>query len=93
MARAGEVRRPSCERTVLKPSLRFTAIDLNTRNRLETVPFGGAEFSVSGRQYAAGLTWFLNAHYNKLALTATYWQAEAGNADTTIIRLQHQVLF
>jgi hypothetical protein len=79
--------------TVLEPALRFTAIDLNTRNDSETAPFGSNDFGVSGRQYEAGLTWYLNGHANKLALAATWWQAEQGDADATIVRLQHQFTF
>ena len=56
-------------------------------------PFGGNDFGVSGRQYEAGLTWYVNGHANKLALAATLWQAEEGDADATIIRLQHQFTF
>lgn len=81
------------DETVLEPALRFTAIDLNTRNDNETAPFGGNEFGVSGRQVDVGLTWFLNGHANKLYLAATWWQAERGDADATVIRLQNQFQF
>ena len=79
--------------TVIEPSLRFSAIDINTGNDNETAPFGANDFGVSGQQYEAGLTWYFNGHANKLALAATLWQAEQGDADATIVRLQHQFTF
>lgn len=81
------------DETVLEPTLRFTAIDLNTGNDNETAPFGGNESGLSGRQVDVGLTWFLNGHANKLYVAATFWQAERGDAEATVFRLQNQFQF
>ena len=84
---------PAPADTVLEPALRFTHIDINTRNHSETAPFGTNDFGVSGQQYEVGLNWFINGHANKLCLALTLWQAEHGDSDATIVRLQHQFTF
>jgi hypothetical protein len=78
---------------VLEPAIRYQIIDNNT-DADEEVNFGSnGESGASGTQIDIGLNYYLSGHDNKLSLAVSLWEAEEGDADATIIRLQHQINF
>lgn len=78
---------------VLEPALRYQIIDNNT-DADETAPYGNnTDSGASGTQIDIGLNYYLSGHDNKLSLALSLWEAEEGDADATIIRLQHQINF
>lgn len=79
---------------VIEPAIRYQIIDLNTDNDDENANFGSnAETGTSGDQIDIGVNYYLSGHDNKLQLALSLWSAEEGDADATIIRLQHQINF
>lgn len=77
----------------LEPAIRYQIIDNNT-DVDETVNFGSnGESGASGTQIDIGLNYYLSGHDNKLSLALSLWESEEGDADATIIRLQHQINF
>jgi len=78
---------------ILEPAIRYQIID-NDTDTDDTVNFGSnAETGASGTQIDIGLNYYLSGHDNKLSLAVSLWEAEEGDADATIIRLQHQINF
>jgi hypothetical protein len=78
---------------VLEPALRYQIIDNNT-DADETVNYGNnTDSGASGSQIDIALNYYLSGHDNKLSLAVSLWEAEEGDADATIIRLQHQINF
>jgi hypothetical protein len=78
---------------VVEPALRFQIIDTNT-DADSTAAYGNnTDSGASGTQIDLGVNYYLNGHDNKLQLALSLWEAEEGNADATIIRLQHQINF
>ncbi len=78
---------------VLEPAIRYQIID-NNSDADETVNYGNnTETGASGTQIDLGLNYYLSGHDNKLSLAVSLWEAEEGQADATIVRLQHQINF
>jgi Phosphate-selective porin O and P len=78
---------------VLEPALRYQIIDANT-DADSTAAYGNnTDTGASGSQIDIGVNYYLSGHDNKLQLAVSLWEAEEGNADATIIRLQHQINF
>jgi hypothetical protein len=82
---------------VLEPAVRYQIIDNNT-DADETVNYSAGttinpESGLSGTQIDIALNYYLSGHDNKLSLGVSLWEAEEGDADATIIRLQHQINF
>lgn len=78
---------------VLEPAIRYQIIDTNT-DLDQVVNYGNmGQSGGSGTQIDIGLNYYLNGHDNKLQLALSLWEAEEGEADATIIRLQHQLNF
>lgn len=78
---------------ILEPAIRFQMIDENT-DADEDSEFGNnSETGGSGTQIDLGLNYYLSGHDNKLQLAVSLWEAEEGEGDATIIRLQHQINF
>ena len=78
---------------VLEPALRYQMIDLNTDADENAVFGSNSETGGSGSQIDIGLNYYLSGHDNKLQLSLSLWEAEEGEGDATIIRLQHQINF
>ena len=85
---------PLANGCVIEPAVRFQMIDNNT-DADETPNYGSAAAEVgnSGTQIDLGVNYYLNGHDNKIQLALQLWEAEEGDADATIIRLQHQLNF
>lgn len=82
--------------TVIEPVIRYQIIDENTdvNETVNYAPDGTtAEVGNSGDQIDLGINYYLDGHGNKLMLSYQIWEAEEGNADANIIRLQHQLNF
>lgn len=80
--------------TALEPAIRYQAIDLDTDNDNETGVFGGSDFaSASGNEIDVGVNWYLAKNNHKLSALLTKWDAEEGDGDATIFRVQHQIIF
>jgi hypothetical protein len=78
---------------VLEPALRYQIIDNNT-DADDIVNYGNnTESGGSGTQIDIALNYYLSGHDNKFSLAVSLWEAEEGDADATIIRLQHQINF
>lgn len=78
---------------VVEPALRINLIDNDTDNDSETPNYGSGELGGSGTQIDIGINYYLDGHNNKLQLAYQMWEAEEGEADASIIRLQHQLNF
>lgn len=78
---------------VIEPAIRYQIIDTNTD--VDTVSEYGnnGENGGAGTQIDLGINLYLAGHANKFQLGVSFWEAEAGEADATIIRLQHQINF
>jgi hypothetical protein len=77
----------------IEPAIRYQIIDNNT-DLDEFSNFGSnAETGASGTQIDLGVNYYLSGHDNKLSLALSLWEAEEGEGDATIIRLQHQINF
>jgi hypothetical protein len=91
----------SSQGMALEPAMRLSLIDFDTDNDHEVVPYDGgasnpgpdSEWGDSGRQIDFGLNLYFNGHGNKLQFSVAHWDAEAGNASATIIRIQQQLYF
>jgi hypothetical protein len=84
---------------VLEPCIRYQEIDYNT-DADQAVNYSTAaqgstatDSGQSGTQIDIGLNYYLNGHDHKLQLALSLWEAEEGEGDATIIRLQHQINF
>ncbi len=85
----------------IEPAARVSFIDFDRANAGERVAYDGgphnagldAEWGDSGRQVDLGLNLYLNRHGNKLQLSLSHWQAEAGDGKADIVRLQQQLFF
>lgn len=78
---------------VLEPAIRYQIIDTNT-DVDQVGNFGNnAESGAAGSQIDLGVNLYLAGHANKLQLGLSLWEAEEGEGDATIIRLQHQINF
>ncbi len=75
---------------VVEPALRLSYIDFGDDD-----PTGLPSFEAvnSGFQVDAGLNYYIKGHNNKLNFAVTHWSADKGDADKTIVRLQHQLNF
>ena len=78
---------------VVEPCVRINLIDNNTDNDSETPNYGSGALGGSGTQIDIGINYYLDGHNNKLQLAYQMWEAEEGEADASIIRLQHQLNF
>jgi len=81
---------------VVEPALRWQAIDGNTAQDAEGLPFGGKDYGASGREVDAQVTLYQAGHRLKTGLMVTRWRGEesaAGTPRATIVRLQQQILF
>jgi hypothetical protein len=78
---------------MIEPAIRYQIIDNNT-DVDEFANYGNnAESGGSGTQIDLGVNYYLSGHDNKLSLALSLWEAEEGEGDATIIRLQHQINF
>ncbi len=77
---------------VLEPALRYQQLDAN-KDVDSTASFGGSDFGVSGTEIDVGLNLYIKGHSQKVSALVTWWEAEEGNADATIVRFQHQITF
>lgn len=78
---------------VIEPVVRYQIIDTNTDADENSNYGNNAETGGSGSQIDIGLNYYLSGHDNKLSLAVSLWEAEEGDGDATIIRLQHQINF
>ncbi|HYE04275.1 MAG TPA: porin [Planctomycetota bacterium] len=81
---------------VLEPALRYAIIDLDTDIDNVATNYSGvadAEHGLSGDEIEVGLNLYLDGHNNKLSLAYSMWNAEDGDADANVVRLQHQLNF
>jgi hypothetical protein len=78
---------------VLEPVGRLTFIDLDRDNNHEVAPFGAQDFGASGNQIEVGVNLYFDGHKSKAGAVVTFWQAEDGDADATIFRVQYQLYF
>jgi hypothetical protein len=86
---------------VVEPVIRYQIIE-NDFDKNFTGTFAGkkaanygsnAETGASGTQIDVGVNMYFSGHDNKLGLAVSMWEAEEGQAEATIIRLQHQINF
>lgn len=77
---------------VIEPAVRYQIIDGNTETD-ETSVYGTGEVGGSGNQIDVGLNYYLDGHNNKFQLAYQMWEAEEGDGDANIVRLQHQLNF
>jgi len=89
---------------VIEPGLRVALIDLDT-DADEAANYGGdigtvgdfenpaAEHGASGLEFDIGCTLYFDGHRNKLQVALTWWEAEAGQADAVLVRIQHGFSF
>ncbi len=86
---------------VLEPAVRYQIIDLDDENEDETLPYFvpatattvSKDYGRSGNEIDIGLNCYFNGHGNKMSLAYSMWEAEDGDADANIVRLQHQLNF
>jgi len=80
---------------LLEPCLRVSRIDNNRDDGDELAVYGNGENGGSGRQWDAGLNgyWLYKGHNLKTQIAVSRWQAEAGQGDATILRIQQQLAF
>ena len=87
---------------VIEPCIRYQIIDKDTGNDNEKVNYSAdnqaqgqtsTDSGQSGTQIDFGVNYYLNGHDNKLHLAVSLWEAEDGEGDATIVRLQHQINF
>ncbi len=88
--------------TVIEPAARFQLIDLNTDDDEEPAEFSDATFGTpsfardfggSGTEIDLGANWYISGNKNKVSALVTLWDAEDGEGEATIIRVQHQIVF
>jgi|GEM_PF-2026910 len=79
--------------SVIEPALRFQKIDEDTDDDNEASEFGNGELGGSGTQIDIGVNYYLDGHDNKFQAAVQLWSAEEGDADATIIYVQHQLNF
>lgn len=81
--------------TVIEPAVRYQIIDLDTDNDDEAVVYGAAsaENGRSGDQIDLGVNVYFSGHSNKLQLGYQMWNAEDGDGQANVLRLQHQLNF
>lgn len=90
------------EDVVIEPALRFSEVDSNkddadaaaTRRPYTTGAAGAAiDNGGDGRTIDLGVNFYFSGHDNKLQIALQLWEAEFGNGDATIIRVQQQLNF
>jgi hypothetical protein len=82
--------------TVIEPAARVQLIDMNTDNDDEQSNFDGAtarDFGGSGTEIDLGANWYISGNKNKVSALVTLWDAEDGDGEATIFRVQHQIVF
>ena len=83
---------PLANGSAIEPALRYSQLDLNT-DADETSVVGSTDIAGSGNQFDIGVNYYIDGHNNKLQLAYQMWEAEEGEGDANIIRLQHQLNF
>jgi hypothetical protein len=78
---------------VVEPAVRYQIIDANTDADEVSVYGNNTESGGSGTQLDLGVNYYLSGHDHKFHLAVSLWEAEEGEADATIVRLQHQINF
>jgi hypothetical protein len=91
---------------VLEPCVRAQLIDFDADEDSEAVNYAvsadaaraisavtNKDYGNSGEQFDLGVNAYFNGHANKLSLVYTHWDAEDGDAQADILRLQHQIAF
>lgn len=84
---------------IIEPCIRYQIIDNNTDTddivNYSTAAQGSTatDSGQSGTQIDFGVNYYLSGHDNKLSLAVSLWEAEEGEGDATIVRLQHQINF
>lgn len=85
---------PLEELGVIEPALRYQIIDTDADDDNQATVFGNnSETGAAGSQIDLGVNLYLSGHDNKLQLALSLWEAEDGDGDATIVRLQHQINF
>ncbi len=88
--------------TVIEPAARVQLIDLDTDNDDEPAEFNGTNLTVasyardfggSGTEIDLGANWYVSGNKNKVSALVTLWDAEDGDGEATIFRVQHQIVF
>jgi len=79
---------------VFEPAIRFSERDDNKDIDNATAVYGSSnDNGGDGTTIDVGLNLYFNGHANKLQLAYQMWEAEEGDAQANILRLQHQVSF
>lgn len=77
---------------IIEPALRFAAFDMG-HSLAPDISDAAFESVDSGIQGEIGCNYYLNGHNHKIHIGVTHWQANRGDAEKTILRVQHQLLF
>lgn len=80
---------------VIEPAIRYEEIDENDDldQAVNYAVAGDDETGNSGTAIELGVNCYFSGHSNKLQLQLVLWEAEEGEGDATIVRLQHQLNF
>jgi hypothetical protein len=86
------------EMVVIEPAVGYMINDTNVSAAGASLPSnasygGGADNGADGQTTTIGLNFYWNGHDNKTQIAYQMWKAEQGDADATIVRLQHQINF
>lgn len=79
---------------VIEPAIRYMERDDNRSINNTTAVYGASnDNGGDGTTIDVGVNLYFNGHANKLQLAYQMWEAEAGEGQARILRLQHQVSF
>jgi hypothetical protein len=83
---------PLANGAAVEPAVRYSRLDQDKdADELDVV--GTGDVANSGDQIDLGVNYYFDGHSNKLQLAFQMWDAEDGDANARIIRLQHQLNF
>lgn len=77
---------------IIEPALRFAAFDMG-HSLAPDMSDAAFESVDSGVQGEIGCNYYLNGHNHKIHIGVSHWQANRGDAEKTVLRIQHQLLF
>ncbi|TVR14112.1 MAG: hypothetical protein EA401_05220 [Planctomycetota bacterium] len=75
---------------VVEPALRIGFFDYDEEG---DIGLATREDVDSGIQVDAGVNYYINGHNNKFQFAISHWSADEGDAQKTVLRLQHQLNF
>ena len=78
---------------VIEPAVRYSERDDNRSVDTNAVYGSANDNGGDGTTIDVGVNLYFNGHANKLQLAYQMWEAEAGEGQANILRLQHQVSF